>query len=95
MTKRSYSQEYLALLGSFILIGLEIVVRGITLALRMFLIILLLGEFVANARKLVRSFGSAINVRGDCSIGCPHLKGGDHEIRRNVRIAEFYFVRQY
>ncbi|GAB7354503.1 hypothetical protein MBLNU459_g4972t1 [Dothideomycetes sp. NU459] len=33
MAKRSFSQEYLALLGSFFLIGLEIVVRGITLAL--------------------------------------------------------------
>lgn len=38
-TKKSASPEYLALVGSFILIGLEIIVRGITLALRMLFVI--------------------------------------------------------
>lgn len=33
-TKRSCSPEYLALIGSFFLIGLEIIIRLITLALR-------------------------------------------------------------
>lgn len=38
-TKKIASPEYLALVGSFILIGLEIIVRGITLCLRMISVI--------------------------------------------------------
>jgi len=33
-TDSGYSPEYFALMGSFVLVGLEIFVRGITLALR-------------------------------------------------------------
>lgn len=87
MAKRSYSQEYLALLGSFILIGLEIVVRGITLALRMFMMAILLIIANTDSKKLARLYDSAINVRGDCLTHSLRLKGGNHGIRRSVGFA--------
>ena len=58
--------EYIALVGSFLLVGLEAIIRILTLALRM--VPCRFADFPANMRQLLLSFPSSIAHRGDCSI---------------------------
>lgn len=68
---RSRRAEYIALVGSFFLVGLEAIIRILTLALRM--LVSFPGRDFANRKKQPLYYPSSIERRDDCLIAL-HLR---------------------